>query len=122
MENFLRDISQPNLSKPSKLKAFRTVQKYLAIFGISPKLVTQSYPLNKKISLGFLLLGSATISICVYILNDANTFLEFTKSIYFMCVAIFFIAQLLTIILNVDTLFEYMERSNSMLNTSKWTF
>lgn len=119
-------MENPELKKShreqSKLKAFKTIQKNFAMIGISAKLVTQSYPLNEKIFMGFLLFGSVTVFTSVYILNYAETFFEYTQSVYLACVAIFFTTELLISILKVDTLFEFMERADCMMNTSKWNF
>lgn len=105
-----------------QLKAFKIVREDFAMIGIDPTLVTQSYPLNKKIFMGFLLFGSATIFTSVYFVNYAETFFEYTQSVYLTCVGILFITELLITILKVDTLFEYMNRCDSIMNMSKWNF
>lgn len=63
-----------------KIEIFQNNPK--AMIGISPKLVIQSYPLNGKILMGFLILSSFCISICMHIFNYAETFSEYTQSIF----------------------------------------
>lgn len=113
MENLKPKKPQP------KLKAFKAIQKNFAIAGISPKLVTQSYLLNWKILQCFLLLWSATAFMCVHTINYAETFSEYTQTIYMGSAAIIVIFALLILILKVKKLFEFVDRCDSMLNMSE---
>lgn len=105
-----------------KLKAFRAIQKSFATIGISPELATQSYPLNRRILLGFLLIISGTISICVYIFNDAKTFFEYTQSICHASIGLLIFFALSILILKVEILFEFIDRCDNILNTGKLNF
>lgn len=104
---------------PSKMKAFKTIRKNFAMAGISPKLATQSYPLNGKIRMHFLILGSAFTLTSMYISNIAETFSEYTQSIYFATVVLLYIFSLVILILSVDKLFDLINCFDCMINASK---
>lgn len=101
------------------MKLFKTTQKNFAMIGITPELVTQSYPINWKICMGFLILGSAFISAFAYVFNYADTFFEYTQSIFIGFVVAFAISILLIPILKVEKLFEMINRFDSISNMSK---
>lgn len=105
-----------------ELKAFKTVQKKLALVGICRELVTQPHPLNEKIAMGFLLLIMMMTLGCVFIFNCAETFYEYMQSIYGVSCAILFIFALLILALNVDQLFKYIDDWDITINTNKWNF
>lgn len=106
-------------SKFPKMKVFKSIQKNLAITGIGPKLVTQPYPLNGRILMGFLLLGFGNTFTCVFIGNYAKTFSEYTQSTYFLSAEILFIFALIIVILKVENLFEFINCCDCMLNISE---
>lgn len=119
MENPIQEHSQSTLLE---LKAFNTIRKNFAMVGYSPTLVTQSYPFNWKIFIGFLLLISNITFVCVFIFNDAETFFEYTQSIYIASVVGLFIFIFVILILKVEKFFEWINRSDRMVNTGKWRF
>lgn len=106
-------------SKLPRLAAFKTVQEKFHWAGISPELVTQSYPLNGRIFIGFLLLCSVNISICLGIFNGGDSFSQYTLSICMVSASGLYIGALVISILNVGRLFEFIVRCDSMLNISK---
>lgn len=116
MENTNQGNSQ---SKLPKLTAFKTTRKNFDLIGIDTKLVTQSNPLNGKILIGFLLISSCCIFISVHVFNHAETFSEFTQSIYAVSTGILMASTLVIIVLKVDKLFEYIKLCDNTLNTSE---
>lgn len=114
MENPTQESAQP------KLKAFKTVQKNFAMIGISPELLTQSYPLNGKILMSFLLIISGITFVCVYLFTEAKTFFEHTQSICNASIGLLIFFALAILILKVEKLFEFIDRCDSILNTRKW--
>lgn len=106
-------------SNLSKLKAFKTIQKHFAVVGISPKLATQSYPLNWKIIMGFLSLGLFTAFICIYTVGYAETFIEYTEAAYVTSLDVLIIFALAILILQVGQLFKFINLIDSALNMSK---
>ena len=117
MEN--SDYINQNLKYP-KMKAFRLTQKNFALAGISPNLLTQSYPLNGKILMGFLTLGLAIISLLMYVFNDANTFIEYTQSIYMCSLATLIVFAVMILILKRVTLYEFINGMDETINISPW--
>lgn len=107
-------------AKLSKMEVFKTIRKNFVTVGISPKLATQAYPFNGKISMGFLILNLTLIFIFVYIFNDAKTFFEYTQSIYMASALILFIFVLLILISKVGKLFEFINNCDKILNACEW--
>lgn len=105
--------------KCQKLQIFQKIQTNFAVVGISPELVTQSYPMNGKIFMGFLSMGSGFIFMCVYTFYYAQTFAEYTQSIYISAVAFLILTILTIIILNAEKLFNLINYGESIANTSK---
>lgn len=103
-----------------KLQAFKSIRKNFALMGISPKLATQPFPLNGEIFMNFLVFCSWIIFICVYISNEEQTLFELTQSIYIGSVGFLVVLALLILIFKVEQLFEYINRTEDMLNMSKW--
>lgn len=116
MEISMQDNPQP------KLKAFQTIQKSFAIAGFDRNLVTQSVPLNGKILLCFSLLGLGITFICVYTFNNAESFSEYTQSIYMTTAGILVSSTLIVLILKVKNVFEFINHFDSIINTSELDF
>lgn len=107
------------MGKLQKLTAFQTVQANFAVVGISRELVTQSYPLNVKIFMGFLLFIGMIAFECVFIFSYADTFYKYMQSIYYVCGSILFIFALVILVLTVDKLFEPIDDCDTIINASK---
>lgn len=116
MENSEQQNPQKTLQK---LLVFQTTQKYYALIGIRPKLVTQSHRFNKNILMSFLILGSAVISMVVYVFNDAQTLSEYAQSIYMGSFGVLLIFSLTIVILEVEKFFKYIKHCESVVNTSE---
>lgn len=117
MENFKQENPQPD-GFP-EMKAFKTVQKYIATMGITPKLVTQTIPLNGQILMRLSALAVGVSFIGMYVVNEAKTFVEYTQSSFLAAAGSLVIFLLVILILKVEKLFEFINRCNNMLNTSK---
>lgn len=113
MENSKQENSQP------KIKCFKTIQMYFDMVGIRPELVTQSYPLNERIVIGFLMLSLTVTALCVYILNYAETLFEYTQSIYVGSAVVLFVLILVILVLKMDKFFECINNCDSQLNKSE---
>lgn len=107
-----------NSELPQKIKVFQLTQKNFSTAGITANLVTNSYPLNAKILLGFLILGSAIVCNFKYTFYEAKTFIEYTQSVYMGSMATIIILVLLILINHVKKLFEFINGIESVANTS----
>lgn len=116
MENSMPENSHKKLPK---IEAFKAIQKSFAMVGITPKLATEMIPLNGRISMGFLILGTGTYFLSVYIFNYAETFSEFMQSIYIASAGLLVAVELVILILQMNEMFEYINYCNRMLNTGK---
>lgn len=105
--------------KLPKLEAFKAIQKCFAVAGISPKLAIQSHPFNGRILFGFLILGTAITFLSVYISSYAETFLEYTQLLYTASTVVLIVLALIILIVQVNEVFGFMNRCDTMLNTSK---
>lgn len=113
--------SKPQKSKaqPPKRKAFEIIQKYFAKIGIAPSLADQAYPFNRKILFGFSMLSLGNCCSFVYITYVAETFADYTQSVYMLSFGILIVFALIILIFNVEKLFEYMDECDDLINTSK---
>lgn len=106
-------------SQSSKRKVFEIILKNFDTIGISANLANQSYPFNGTILSGFFILGVAIYFSFVYIIYDAETFAEYTQSIYMGSLLTFIAIALLILVLNVKKLFEFVNHGDDLVNTSK---
>lgn len=118
MENSRQEHQQ---SDWPKLTGFKAIRKNFAVAGITPKLATQTYPLNGRIFIGFLILVSAFISLLIYIFKDADTFADYIKSIYVFSLAVVVAAGLLITILKAAQIFYLIDTCNRIIDTSALT-
>lgn len=109
-------------TQPSRLKSFEIIQKNLAFAGITPNLANQSYPFNRTILFGFLTLGSAIYCSVVFIIYEADTFAEYTQSVYVVSLAILIILVLLMMVLKVKKLFNFIDCCEDFINTSEYEY
>lgn len=120
--NISREISERRKTQPElpKIKIFKTVRKYFAIMGITPVLVDQSYPFNLGIIFGYLLFGSAITSLFIFIIFEAETFWEFSQSIFTCSAMILGICCLLILVFRVRILFKFIASFENVINTSEY--
>lgn len=104
---------------PPKLKAFEINKKYFTTIGITPNLTDQSWPLNGIILFEFLMLGSAICCTFVFIIYDAETFGDYTQSVYTGSVVTFGILALVILIVKADKLFAIFNGCDEIVNTSE---
>lgn len=95
-------------SELSKTMVLQLAQKNFAAAGIVPNLTAQPYPLNGRILLGFLTLGLAAICNFKYGFYDANTFIEYTQSIFMSSLTIIVNFALLNLSVKVKKLFKFI--------------
>lgn len=98
-----------------KLKILQSAQRNFATVGISSK----AHPLNTKLLIGFLILVSYLICNLVFAYVKAKKFTEYTHSSYILSVVFLTIFVLITIILNVEKLFQVINDCESLTNTSE---
>lgn len=105
-----------------KIRIFQTVQKNFAFLGISPALMDQPYPFNRRILFGCLIFGSALISVFISIIFEANTFWEFSQSAFFGSVLVSGILALLFLVFRVPRLFKLIASFEHVIETSESIF
>lgn len=71
-----------SVKHPHKMKLFQILQQNFAIWGIDSDHSTRKNPLNAKIMISSVLHGIFIVSSVLYILNEANSFEEYTNGIY----------------------------------------
>lgn len=116
VDSKIQDSPMPKLPR---IVIFQAIQRTYAMAGITPVLLTQAYPLNAKIMMGFLLLNIAAIFNLIFTLCYAQTFAEYTQSIYVFSLMNLLIFALLIIILKVDKLFEFFNECADIVNSSE---
>lgn len=111
MDNSGEGSSQSTLPQ---IKVFQTIQKNLSAMGIIKR-----RPINARIFLSLLTLGLATIFELIYIINEAQTFFQYTESIY-ICSAFILASSYLTIlIIHSNEMFQMINAIECTANTSK---
>lgn len=112
--------SQQEKSKSQSFdKAFAMSRKYFAIAGITVNLAERSCPLNRKILMGFLMLGSGIYSSIAFITRDAETFAEYTQSIYMGSLLTFISFAVLILLSRVTEVFDAINGCDNLVHTSK---
>ena len=106
-------------SSMPKLKIFKLIQKNFKVVGIEPSLVAQKYPINRKILVGFLMLSFSFIWNLMTILYEANTFVEYTQSIYTCSLAALIFLALVILLLNVTKMFNLIDGCSKFANLSE---
>lgn len=106
-------------SQQSKLKNFEVIEKNLATVGITPNLANKPFPFNWTILFGFSLLGFCIFCLSQFIIHDAETFAQYTQSIYVGSLATLIIFALLILVFNVKKLFKFINRNDDFINTSE---
>lgn len=104
---------------PQGIKIFQTIQEKLAEFGISRDSVSQSHPCNGRISMGYFLLVTASVSNFVYMLHGAQSFEEYTQSSFYCSLCITIGCMLTMLILKAKKLFEMITNFENIVNASK---
>lgn len=87
--------------------------------GITPSLADQSCPLNGIILFGFFILVSVIYCSIVFIVLDAGTFAEYTQAVYTGSLGTLIIFGLLILIIKVKNLFEFIDNTDKLVNTSE---
>lgn len=103
------------------MKVFQAIQSNFAIVGINPIVAKQPYPFNVKIVLGILLLGSAIVCNLLYVIDDAETFAEYTQTIYICSVSCLILSALIITILKMKKVFEFINYTDELTNTRNAT-
>lgn len=117
MENSEKNRNQP---KFPKMQILQLTRKKFATAGITKSLTTQAHPFNGGILIGFLTVNAALISSVLYLIYGAESFAEYTQSVYCASFAGLVIGNFTIIIFKANTLFEYIENCESLVNTSEY--
>lgn len=70
------------------MKLFMTIKRNYHVLGINSKQSIQAHPFNKRIVLGSITICLNIISHGVFLSEVANSFMEYTKSIYMFSAAV----------------------------------
>lgn len=111
--------SKPIEPKIQKIQILELTQKNFAAIGIAPDLVHQSYPFNRKIFWGFLVLILSLSCNSMYAFREAKTFSEYTQSTHMLSMAVLFALILVVLLLSATQLFNIIDGLENLANTSK---
>lgn len=116
MEDSKQENQEPKLPQ---LEVFKTTLKKLAMMGITSALVQQPYPFDRKMLMPLLSLTIGVSFVSVYIVNYANTFVDYTRAFFMWAAAWLVIFLLIILIFKVKKLFEFVNRSGIIANASE---
>lgn len=103
-------------SQPPKIKILQIVQKNLANLGVDLSSANRIEFFNGEIAIDFLILAIAIIWILLYIFNDAETFTEYTQSIFICSTFILMILALTITIFNSTKLNQIINDCECLIN------
>lgn len=107
-------------SQQPKITILQTVQRNLTYLGIGLNPTNKQQMFNWKILIDLLVLTAAIIWILLYILNDAETFTEYTSSIY-LCTSFILIILMLSItIVNSTELYQIINDCECLINIREY--
>lgn len=87
---------------------FYTIQKNFEILGISANQSLQKCPLNERILLGFVLLAMCLFSFLLYVFNEANSFMEYTQSVYLTGAVVLISFTNVIVVIQMKKLFDFI--------------
>lgn len=93
----------------NKMKIFHTIQKAFGILGFSSNQSLHRYPFNGRIWMGFVVFGICLISYLYYLFNIANTFMEYTQSVYVTGAVILIGSSYIIILIKMKKLFQFID-------------
>lgn len=99
-----------------KMRVFQLTQVHFAGAGITANLAIKSNRVNVKILNGFLIIGSSVACSLMYTFFEANTFAEYTQSIYAGSLAALIFTALAIIMFNVKKLFKLIKTCGRIVN------
>lgn len=101
------------------MKLFQAIQKNLEIIGISSIVSGQTF-YNRKVLLYLLLCGSLIVMNCIFLVHVAETFKEYTDSIYITSVSIALFVSVSFVIRRMANLFEFLDSLEKIINDSEY--
>lgn len=116
MENFKQQNSK---SQQLNIKAFETLRKNLTNAGIGSNSTNQSWPFNGNIFYGFIVLGYGIFFTSAFIIYEAESIADYTQSVYAVSLLTLISVCFLILIFNVKKFFEFINRTDNLINTSE---
>lgn len=101
------------------MKILGLVQTNFATIGINPNRSRRQHLSNAKISIGFLILSCFFICSFIFAISEAETFTEYTQSIYMISTVAFIILAFAIIIFNVEKMFELINDCENIADISE---
>lgn len=101
------------------MKIFQILRENYEILGIGPSQQSQGHTFNTKILFGLFLFGYFMVSIVVYTVYIANDFMEYVQCVCIGSGAGLVIVCFLTIVLQMNTLFESFEYMENLFEKSE---
>lgn len=106
-------------TEPPRMKILQLTQMNLAAVGVNRNLSLQSYPIDMKIIIGFLILGLFFTFTLMYTIFEAKTFNEYTQSSFMVAVATLVILEFAIVVLNVKKLLQAINNCENLIKTSE---
>lgn len=102
------------------MKICQTTRAHLALLSIKPTQSTQIHPFNVKLYFGFLLFVLSIILCCLFVIFEANSFLEYIQS-FCMTTAVATVGLCFTAVVSQKSqLFKFIKSIEKIINISKF--
>lgn len=104
-----------------KMKIFQRVRRQYAILGISnaSNQPAENLPFSKRVLAGFLYFAYVLISEILYIVHEANEFMEYIECISSLCAVTLLLVCFAAIAFRKATLFKNFDNIEKLIDSSK---
>lgn len=116
--SFCSHLEVTTSQRQPKMKVLQATKRCFAAIGITRNLSVQSYPVNRKVLIGFLTLLMTCICSFAFTFYKAETFAEYTQSVYIGAMAALINFYLINAAVNVKRLLKLFDDLTKIANTS----
>lgn len=102
-----------------KMDGLQTMKEFFAMLGITEELLAQTYPINLRIFITFVVFFSVFFGTLLYMVYDAKSFLEFVQCSYYCSASIMGILDLMVVVFRANMLFTFIANSQQVIDVSK---
>lgn len=101
------------------MKLFQVFESNMVMLGLNSYQFTNQHPFNDNIFVSFFICASSMILSGAFIFCEADNFMEYTEPIYILSSEIMVSIAAAYACIKVEMTFQYMERLENLVNSSK---
>lgn len=104
------------------MELFKTTKQFFAMIGITQEKMLHTYPINCRLFMSFLAFFTLFLFTLLYMVFDADSFLEYVQCSYFCSASLMAIVDLTLLVLEGDQVFINMANMEQIIETSELDF